>query len=476
MISKVDLSEERLRSLAQQYDAGHLVGYLTYPPFTRWNNPIDANKLSSLCTDAVRDDGSSGAYLYFHFPYCRTLCTYCSCFMRVTSKPEEQYDGYLVGMEKELEQKLGGGGGRVRVGDMHWGGGTPTLMTNRQIERIHRRIDDLVEWTGGGERSVEAYPDRAMMTDDKLQLIKDLGFTRISFGLESTDPKVLQAINRSQRVDDIAYLFDKAREIGLGVHTDVVYGLPHQTLESVKGTLTTIIENRPDRLDTFAFLYAPSVVPHQAAIAPTTIPGSYERVKLYQLLDAMMQDAGYNRVGIDHYTLRDEDPLTRAARDGSLVFGLNGYEPAGRGTFLGFGSSAVSFVGDTYFANVSSVGQYLGQLSKGTSPVDLSRSHRLGTDDQIRHRVILTHLFCHLGIDKPSLEKDFGIRFDEYFEDTLPALQSMEQNGLLSGVGSDFIRLTELGRPFFRRICAQFDAMAVALARLGRRDLLNVTS
>jgi oxygen-independent coproporphyrinogen-3 oxidase len=451
------ISERVLERLTQKYDMGNVPAYLSYPVMSHWKHRIQHSEVLALFEREVTL-GTRDAYLYFHFPYCQTLCYYCLCFMQVTSDPKGRYDGYLDAMEQELKLKFDVvGQRRLRVGEMHWGGGTPTYMACDQIERAFKFIERRVEWSSSPTISIEAYPDEAMLTDEKLRLLSSLGFNQISFGIESFDPIVLRAINREHDLAAVQRLVEKSRSLGMGIHVDLVYGLPYQTIESARETVKAILTVKPERLATFSFVYNPLEVRHQRVIPRGSVPSSYERVRVYQTLDAMMMEAGYTRVGSDHYVLGEKDPLAVAAKKGDIIYHYQGYEPLSRQTFLGFGSATVTFAHGRYFQNQTNILKYMSALAVDKIPVIEDASVLLSEDDMLRHRVIMKNILCDLAINKTDLEREFDMVFDEYFAEERSRLRELNDDGLIDGVDTRAITVTPLGRPFIRNICHVFD-------------------
>jgi oxygen-independent coproporphyrinogen III oxidase len=448
-------SDPKLVHLTSKYDLNNVSGYLSYPPIGKWNDPItDAEVLDIFGREKLSPEGT---YLYFHFPYCETLCYYCICYMKVTADPNTRYDKYLVALDQELALKIdcGGSNPSFPVREMHWGGGTPTYMNCRQIERAFRSIEKRVKFASEATLSLEAYPDARTLSDEKVQLLASLGFTQISFGIESLDPKVLEAINRRQDACSIGHWIDQAHQHGLGVHVDLVYGLPYQTPENFLETIDTVLRFQPDRLATFSFMYTPFTVKHQRVIPYSSVPNSEARFRLYNLLGETAAAHGYTRIGTDHWIRSKTDPLQRA--QGGVTYNFQGYEPLSRESVLGFGSSAVSFAQNRYFQNLTSINDYLRTLSAGHLAIIRERSAVLSPDDQIRHRVILRHVLSDLAIDKICFERDFGVAFDTYFSDALPQLDDMERDGLVRGVRSARIEVTTIGMAFIRKIANLFD-------------------
>ncbi len=228
------LDRPDVKRLTAKYDIGSVPGYLSYPVVTKWNQPIAPREVAELCR---RPKASDDAYLYFHFPYCQTLCYYCACYMKVTANPDERYDDYLRALETELALKLGSRHEPLGAGEMHWGGGTPTYMSCAQIERAFAAINRYVRWKPRATWSVEAYPDARTLDEQKLRVLRSLGFSQVSFGIESLDPMVLRAINRSHDEASIRHWIETARALGFGIHVDVVYGLPHQTPAAARGEI-----------------------------------------------------------------------------------------------------------------------------------------------------------------------------------------------------------------------------------------------
>jgi len=451
------VGETELKRLTEKYDMGNVPGYLSYPVMPHWKHPIQHDDVLSVF-ESEGHAGTRDGYIYFHFPYCEALCYYCACFMQVTSDPKERYDAYIDAMNHELELKFHRfGGARLHTGEMHWGGGTPTYMNCEQIERMFRLIERRVEWSSSPNISIEAYPDETMLSDEKLRLLASLGFTQISFGVESFDPTVLKAINRKHEVTTLKRLVDKSRGLGFGVHVDLVYGLPYQNVDSIRETVNSILSVEPDRIATFSFMYNPLEIRHQRVFPRNSVPGSYERVRIYQMLDAQLTGAGYTRIGADHYVRGDKDPLAAAAKRGEIIYHYQGHEPLSRETFLGFGSASVTFAQGRYFQNQVNDMKYMAALAKNKVPVITDASALLSTDDRLRHRLIMKHILSDLTIEKGSLERNFNIVFDNHFNRELSRLRDMQLDGFVEGVDTRAIHVTSLGRPFIRNICHVFD-------------------
>ncbi len=444
------IAREEVLRLTRKYEIGNQPGYLSYPAVSKWRHSLSATEVQEACASLVED-----SYLYFHFPYCETLCWYCSCYMRITSDPDSKYDQYLAALEREIELKLAPPSARRTVGEMHWGGGTPTYMSCAQIERAFRAIERQVTWAPSATLSIEAYPDERTLSEEKLRLLRDLGFSQLSFGVESLDPKVLQAINRRHDLSSIRRWVELARGLGFGVHIDLVYGLPHQTTDSLGQTLRDLASVAPDRLATFPFLFTPFEIEHQAVIPRASVPGAVDRFYLYETLSSVEQ-LGYQRVGGDHW-VRAGDPLFAAAARGEVVYHFQGYEPMSRKAFLGFGSSAISFVGDLYFQNQLDIGRYAQTVAGGGLPFIADRCAALDADDRARHFVIMKQVMSDLRIDKARFEERFGARFDEHFGEELVRLREMQADGLLVGVDERAIDVTPLGRTFLRSVAQVFD-------------------
>ena len=450
------LSAEEMAKLARKYDIGNVPGYLSYPAVSKWRQEIGPEEVVAMSRASTEN-----AYLYFHFPYCETLCYYCACYMKVTNSPKQRYDEYISALELEMDLKLRDSD-RPVVGEMHWGGGTPTYMDCEQIERVFRAIEKRVTWTPNATLSIEAYPDARTLTDEKLELLCSLGFSQISFGIESLDPRVLEAINRRHDKDSIRHWVEKARSRGLGVHVDLVYGLPYQSEESLRSTIDAVMEiAAPDRLATFLFMYTPSSIKHQRAIPAEAVPDSAARFRLFELLESV-ESYGYQRVGCDHWVRGSEDPLAIAAGTGDIIYHFQGYEPLSRETFLGFGSSAISFAQNRYFKNTGNLKQYLTSLAEGELPIERGTSHALSDEDQLRHNIIMKMVMSDLIIDKTAIEQRTGVSFDVQFSRELEQLRDMESDGLVAGVSTDKIQVTPLGRTFVRNVARVFDRYFIA--------------
>ncbi len=442
----------RLEYLSLKYDETNMPTYISYPTTGFWKSRVTEE-------DFVRAaKGVSSPFLYFHFPYCKKACFYCVCYKSLAADPSA-WDGYIRDLSTEYQRKLDlAGVDRLSgITQMHWGGGTPTYMSPSQIERAFREIEKRasIEKVGSSSISIEAYPDEEMIDRAKLRLLKDLGFTEISFGIQDFDKKTQAVINRECEPATLRRVVDAARSAGLRVHIDLCYGLPFQGQNELEHTVKEVVKIEPNRIATYPYSHYPFLFPLQKMIPTASIPNSFTKVLLAKAADDILSANGYAKIGFDHF-VRTGDVLHEQYRQRLVERDFMGYSIDKRKNLLGFGNSAISFLNDSFFHNFAKMAEYSGSLAAGGIGVDPALSHRLSKDDRIRKRVMLRNVLTYMEIDKDEVERDFGINFDEYFHGELAKIEEMKKDGLVSNGGSR-IRLTKDGELFSRHVAFVFD-------------------
>jgi oxygen-independent coproporphyrinogen-3 oxidase len=343
--------------LARTYDEANIPLYLSYPVTSWWKTPVDEQRFAGEYA------GTARPFLYFHFPYCRKACFYCACYKAVSSDPLKN-DVYIDHLEKEFSRTLDllGTSGFSDVGHLHWGGGTPTYLTLPQIERIFsataRRIDFSSDTASS--ISIEAYPDERDITVEKLKLLRDLGFNEISFGIQDFDPRIQWVINRDTRVETVRSVVEMSKEQGFRVHVDLCYGLPFQGQNELERTIDIVLSMAPDRVALFTYAHYPLIFPLQRRIPVSSVPNSFIRVLMTRCAEERFLGEGYRKVGYDHF-VREGNALHRAAEEGKVVRDFMGYSVENRRQFIGFGHSAISFIGKGFFQNKRSEERRVGK-------------------------------------------------------------------------------------------------------------------
>ncbi len=424
--------------------------YTSYPTAVQFTEAFDEQRYR----DWVRRSNTGGRplSLYFHLPFCDTVCFYCAC-NKIVTKNRKRAAPYLDHLFLEIERQ-GALFDRDRpVEQLHWGGGTPTFISHDQMrelmrvtgEHFHLLDDD------SGEYSIEVDPREA--DAGGIALLRELGFNRLSLGVQDFDPVVQKAVNRIQSEEETFAVLDAARANGFkSVSVDLIYGLPHQSVASFGATLDKIIAAGPDRLSVFNYAHLPELFKTQRQIDATTLPSAGEKLAILEMTIERLTAAGYVFIGMDHFA-RPDDELAVAQREGTLYRNFQGYSTHADCDLVAMGITAISKVGDSYSQNLKGIDDYYQRLDEGHLPV--FRGVELDADDLLRREVI-TQLICHFRLDYPSLEQAYGIRFADYFAPELEALVPMEQDGLLH-LAADGIQVDPRGRLLIRNICMVFD-------------------
>lgn len=435
-------------ALVKRYDVP-APRYTSYPTAPIWTDAVGpAEMAAALKRAALTPELPLSAYV--HIPFCKERCAFCGCNV-VIARQAATADRYLDALDTELGTQAALLGGRRALSQAHWGGGTPTFLDEKQIERLWRSMMDRFHLAPGAEVSIEVDP--VVTSRAQVKLLRDLGFNRISMGVQDLDPSVQQTIDRVQSFEETKGLLDYARSLGYrGINTDFIYGLPGQTPESWSATLAKIVEMRPDRIAMYAFAYVPELRTNQKRL-PVNVPAGAPKLKLFQLAYDAFLSAGYEPIGMDHFALPD-DELAQARKKRSLTRNFQGYSVHAAGDVVAFGVSAIADLAGIYAQNAHQLAKYekaalAGELCTGKGLV-------MSPDDLLR-RTLIQQLMCNFWVDLgPNAERDFAPE--------LKALREHQRAGLLELKGSE-IELTPLGRIFVRNVASVFDAYLAGSAR-----------
>ncbi|MBX7120134.1 MAG: oxygen-independent coproporphyrinogen III oxidase [Gemmatimonadaceae bacterium] len=440
MLSLGDLAEPVPADLLAKYDVAG-PRYTSYPTVPAWRDDFAPDDFAR----ALRAAGATGTpvALYGHFPYCAAKCFYCGCNAVTTSRPEA-IDRYLDDLERELDCVVGELGRFHRTAQLHWGGGTPNHLDDRQLERAFRLYADRFRFTDEVELSLEADP--RLVSREQLRTLRALGFTRISFGVQDLDRNVQEAIGRLQSPALVRDVCESAREAGFtGLNIDLIYGLPRQTPESFARTIDEALRLGPDRVACFGYAHLPSSRPHQRVIEEAELPDAPERAALFQLAVRRFTEAGYAWIGLDHFAKAD-DPLAVAQREGRLHRNFMGYTTMPAAHLVGTGMSAISDVGGAFAQNEARLGPWRERVDAGR--LSTVRGLWLSDDDRARKHAI-QQLMCNLELafdDIPPGVDDLRARFAPF-----------EDDGFVE-FGVDRVQVTPRGRFFIRNLCMELDA------------------
>jgi oxygen-independent coproporphyrinogen-3 oxidase len=359
---------------------------------------------------------------------------------------------YLSYLKKEIDLLAARLPDRRTLVQMHWGGGTPTYYAPAQLRELFEQVRKHFDFADGAEIALEVDP--RVTTRDHLVTLSDLGFNRLSMGVQDLTEEVQVAIDRNQTYDQTADLIRMARELGFteGINVDLIYGLPKQRPETFAENLDKIIELRPDRVAAYSFAYVPWIRGHQKKLNQDELPSPEVKLELYMMAMDRFLDAGYEPIGMDHFALPD-DELSVAAREGRLYRNFMGYTVMPASDMVGIGISGIGEVQHAFFANEKKLSRYYEAIDSDRLPVQ--RGYLLDQDDIIRQYVI-QQIMCNFSLSKSAVEKRFDIDFDRYFADSLERLSDVRDAGFLVET-DDEIRVTTGGRLFVRNICMEFD-------------------
>lgn len=389
--------------------------------------------------------------LYIHIPFCHSLCYYCGCHTVIRTLASPASEVYLSSIFKEIDCIHPYLGGKKSITQLHLGGGSPNFLTETQIKKLIEKLNSAFSLAPSFEMAIECDPRLA--TSSKLALFKQLGFNRISFGIQDFDPNVQKAIHRIQPFTLVETLYQECRTLAFdSINFDLVYGLPHQSQTSFAKTIERVIQLKPDRIALFSYAHVPWMKKHQKLIDTHALPSPYEKLNLFLFARQAFFDAGYEPIGMDHFALPN-DALVKAYKGGYLHRNCMGYTTGTFKNYLGLGVSSIGSLGNTYFQNHHHLKTYTQKLSEGILPVERVKS--LTQDDIIRQWVI-QQLMCYFSIDKKEFYKNFKVNFDDYFREAHPHIEASSQQNLITSDGSQ-IKVSELGKIFIRNICAGFD-------------------
>lgn len=445
---------DRLRALGL-FDA-RVPRYTSYPTAPVFS-PDTGAEFQAACLRALPP--GEPVSVYVHIPFCDRLCRFCACRTQGTTTLAP-VEAYLVSLEAELALLAAHLPAGVRMGRLHWGGGTPTILPPPLIRRLAAAIKAVIPPAEAFEFSVEIDP--TLVDEDKIAALREAGMSRASIGIQDFAEEVQQAIGRAQSYETTARCTAMLRAAGVGsVNADLVYGLPHQTPERIAASVDKVLALRPDRIALFGYAHVPWMAKRQKLIDEAALPGDVERHLLASLAAGMFGQAGYRAIGIDHFAL-PEDSLARAAETGGLRRNFQGYTDDAAPSLLGLGASSISRFAAGYVQNAAATPAYMATISEGR--LAGSRGHVMTADDHLRARAI-EMLLCDFALDLPDLRARFGAAA----EALLPALRQIGQEfGDLVTLDAAGLALSPEGRPLARIIAQRLDAHSGVEARYSR--------
>lgn len=460
----ITLEGETLDLTAELLERYNVPGprYTSYPTAPEWDDAFGP-------ADYERELGESDASgrplsLYMHLPFCESLCLFCGCNV-VIRKNHDTALPYLETLRREIARVARRVDRSRPVVQFHWGGGTPTYFSPAQLEDLFACARGFFTFAPDAEIGVEVDP--RVTTPEHLEVLRRLGFNRISMGIQDFNPEVQEAVRRVQPYAETRALYDRCRALGFeSINIDLIYGLPLQTPASFGATADRVIGMGPDRVAMFSYAHVPWLKKQQGAVAPL-IPLGMDKFQIFRTGIGRFTAAGYRYIGMDHFA-RPDDELCVAQRDRTLHRNFQGYTTKAGSDLLGMGVSSISGLDRAYAQNHRGLEGYSAAVGRGELPI--MRGVRLGDDDVVR-RAAISRILCHCVLVKGELESAFGIRFDDYFTAELARLRELERDGLVR-LEPDAIRVTTLGRIFLRNVGMVFDRY---LARPKDRPVFSKT-
>jgi len=423
--------------------------YTSYPTAPVWSKDVtQTDYIKKLKIFTMSEKTLS---LYVHIPFCQSLCSFCACNVIIRKNDPKYADEYLLYLFKEIDMVAGTIGHKKRVKQLHWGGGTPNFLNTEQMTRLFKKIQEKFDIDFQGEVAIEIDP--RTIDQEKINHLRQLGFNRVSMGIQDFSPIVQENINRRQPFGRVQKVYQWCRQMDFqSVNFDLIYGLPFQTRESFSETIDKVIALKPDRVALYSFAYVPWLKKHQTKIDPKNLPSNDTKIDLFLNSRERFEQGGYQAIAMDHFALKG-DELAKAFNSGELYRNFMGYTVKPADEYIGLGLTSIGFIEGAYIQNHKVLSQYYQNLKEGKLPVE--RGKILSRDDSIRHWVI-NSLMCQFHIDKRRFHDLFHIEFDEYFYDEQAGIDDCARNDLIR-VFPHRVEVTELGNIFIRNICMHFD-------------------
>jgi len=424
--------------------------YTSYPPATKFSADIKWEDLAPRIEENNRS--ARDLSVYFHIPFCETLCWFCGCTTVITLNHDQGRE-YVECLGREVAAMAPRLNPARKVVQLHFGGGSPTFLRPDEIRRLGEIIHKHFTFSPGIEAGVEVDPRR--LTRDHMVALREIGFNRASMGVQDFNPQVQEAIHRIQPREMTQQALDWMRELGFGsINLDLIYGLPHQTPESFNETLDIVLQMQPDRLAVFSYAHVPWLKPAQKILEGKILPAPETKLQVLKLVIEKLTAGGqYVYIGMDHFA-RPDDELAVAQRNKQLQRNFQGYSTRGGSDIYSFGMSGISQIPDAYWQNEKELPKYQEAVDAGRAP--LQRACFLTEEDKIRREAIM-RIMCDLSLDFLRLSQQFSIDFERHFAAELAALAPFEADGLVRRAPGG-IEVTGAGRLFIRNIAMCFDA------------------
>ena len=423
--------------------------YTSYPTAPEWSSAFTQEE----ATHALASFGKSGkpVSVYIHIPFCATMCYYCGCNVTIRKPKGSVGDEYIEYLQKELELVSRTLPTPPLLKQLHWGGGTPNFLTESQSQKLYTLMQTHFKFDSEAEIALEIDP--RTVTLSQIAHYRQLGFNRISMGIQDFNADVQKAVNRIQPFEHVETLMKELRRLQFdSVNMDLIYGLPFQSVSKFLATIDHILELNPDRIALYSFAHIPWLKSHQNLISETTLPDSNEKLDIFISARNKLLESGYDAIAMDHFA-KSEDAMSKAFKNKTLYRNFMGYTLKPAEEFIGLGVTSIGYLNHTFMQNAHELKTYYASLDAGVLPT--AKGLKLSQDDIYRQWVI-GQLMCQFKVDKIQFETLFSQNFDHYFEFEHLHIHTCEKEGLVTCLGS-VIEATELGRLFIRNICMGFD-------------------
>ncbi|TWD50148.1 oxygen-independent coproporphyrinogen III oxidase [Pseudomonas sp. SJZ131] len=425
--------------------------YTSYPTAVQFTSQVGTFDLFHALRDSRK--ALRPLSLYVHVPFCANICYYCAC-NKVITKDRGRALPYLQRLEQEIQLIACHLDPAQKVEQLHFGGGTPTFLSHDELRQLmaHLRKHFNLLDDDSGDYGIEIDPREADWST--MGLLRELGFNRVSIGLQDLDPAVQRAVNRLQSLEETRAVIDAARTLQFrSINIDLIYGLPRQTPENFARTVEEVINLQPDRLSVFNYAHLPERFMPQRRINSADLPSPAQKLEMLQTTIEQLTQAGYRYIGMDHFALPD-DELAIAQEESTLQRNFQGYTTHGHCDLVGLGVSAISQIGDLYCQNTSDLNLYQNTLA--SAQLATNRGLLCNADDRLR-RAVIQQLICGFSLEFASIEQAFNIDFRGYFSELWPQLQEMANDGLIE-LDGERISVLPAGRLLVRSVCMVFDA------------------
>jgi oxygen-independent coproporphyrinogen-3 oxidase len=424
--------------------------YTSYPPATELTADFDHQEFIKSIEKG--NQTQSPLSLYFHIPFCQSACYFCGCNVIVTQLGEKVVEPYLKYLFKNIEMIAPLVDSQRKVVQLHWGGGTPNYLNISHVERLWNKINEHFIFEENAEISIEINP--RYVDRNYILFLRELGFNRISFGIQDFNTKVQETINRVQPEELLFNVMSWIREAGFeSANVDLIYGLPYQNLATFTDTITKTIKLNPDRIAVFNFAYLPKLIAVQKHLPPEELPNANEKMKMLQMTIERLEDNSYQFIGMDHFA-KPNDELAIAQNQGKLHRNFQGYTIKPDSELFAFGLTAISMLNDVYVQNHKRLKDYYQSIDEGKLPI--AKGVKLHEADNILRREVIMELMCHFRLNKQVIATKYNIDFDQYFAEEEDDLQALISDGLLTMTPEE-IKVTPKGRLLIRNIAYTFD-------------------